>query len=184
MSRIGEMPIPLPGGVTVEVGERNEVTVKGPKGELSQRMPRAMKIEVADGVVTVTRPSDQKEHRALHGLTRALLANMVTGVTEGFEKRLEIQGVGYRAEMQGRNLELRLGYSQPVIYEPAEGVELEVENNLIVIVRGADKQKVGQAAAEIRATRPVEPYKGKGVRYVGEQVRRKAGKAAKVGGDM
>lgn len=188
MSRIGNLPIELPSGVTVDVGERNQVTVKGPKGELSQRLPRPMTIEVSGrpggpGVLTVRRPSDQKDHRALHGLTRALLANMVTGVTEGFEKRLEIQGVGYRAEMQGRNLELRLGYSQPVLYQPAEGVEIEVVDNLTVIVRGMDRQKVGQAAAEIRALRKVEPYKGKGVRYQGERVRRKAGKAAKVGGD-
>lgn len=183
MSRIGNLPIEIPSGVTVDVGERNQVTVKGPRGELSQRLPRPMTIEVSEGVVTVSRPSDQKEHRSLHGLTRALLANMVTGVTEGFEKRLEIQGVGYRAEMQGRNLELRLGYSQPVLYQPAEGVEIEVQDNLTVVVRGTDRQKVGQAAAEIRATRKVEPYKGKGVRYQGEHVRRKAGKAAKVGSE-
>ncbi len=182
MSRIGKMPIELPSGVTVTVDERNLVTVKGPKGELSQRLPRPMIIEVADGVINVRRPSEQKQHRALHGLTRALLANMVTGVTEGFEKRLEIQGVGYRAEMQGRNLELRLGYAQPVLYQPPEGIELAVQDN-IVIVRGIDRQKVGQVAAEIRAKRKVEPYKGKGIRYVGERVRRKAGKAAKVGSE-
>ncbi|HUS80096.1 MAG TPA: 50S ribosomal protein L6 [Armatimonadota bacterium] len=182
MSRIGNMPIEIPSGVTVEVSDRNEVTVKGPGGELEQRVPRSMKIEIADGVLTVSRPSDQRDHRAQHGLTRALIANMVQGVTEGFEKRLEIRGVGYRAEIQGRNLELRLGFSQPVLYEPREGVELAVQD-LVIIVRGADKQKVGQTAAEIRGVRPVEPYKGKGVRYVGERVRRKAGKAAKVGAE-
>lgn len=182
MSRIGNLPIELPPGVTVTVDERNQVTVKGPKGELTQRLPRPIIIEVSEGVIRVRRPTDQKQHRAQHGLTRALLANMVTGVTEGFEKRLEIHGVGYRAEMQGRNLELRLGYSQPVIYQPQEGVELAVQDN-VVIVRGMDRQKVGQTAAEIRAKRKVEPYKGKGIRYVGEQVRRKAGKAAKVGAE-
>ncbi len=184
MSRVGNMPIEIPAGVTVEVSDRNDVAVKGPKGELSARMPRIIKIEVGDGEAVVSRPNEQQESRALHGLTRSLVANMVEGVTEGFEKRLEIQGVGYRAEMQGRNVELRLGYSQPVLYEPAEGIDIEVEGNLIVIVRGADKQQVGQTAAEIRKIRKVEPYKGKGVRYVGEHVRRKAGKAAKVGGDM
>jgi large subunit ribosomal protein L6 len=181
MSRIGNTPIEIPSGVTVEVSDRNEVAVKGPKGDLAQRMHARVGIEVAGDTVVVTRSTEQKQDKALHGLTRSLVANMVQGVTEGFEKRLEIQGVGYRAEVQGRNLELRLGYSNPVLYEPREGIEFEVEDNLIVIVRGIDKQKVGQTAAEIRAVRKVEPYKGKGVRYVGEYVRRKAGKAAKVG---
>ena len=184
MSRVGTMPIAIPTGVTVEVGERNEVKVTGPNGELSQPLHRAMSIEVGDEEVRVIRPSDATRHRALHGLTRSLLANMVIGVTDGFEKRLEIHGVGYRAEMQGRSLMLRLGYSHLVSYEPTEGVELAEEGGTLIIVRGADKQAVGQVAAEIRALRPVEPYKGKGIRYQGEEVRLKPGKAAKVGADL
>lgn len=183
MSRIGNMPIEVPGGVTVEVSDRNFATVKGPRGELAQQLSRAMIIEREGDVITVRRPSDARDHRALHGLTRSLLANMVTGVTEGFEKRLTIHGVGYRAEMRGRQLVMRLGYSHEVIFDPPEGIELAVEENTRVVVRGADKQKVGQLAAEIRRSRPAEPYKGKGVRYQGEQIRRKAGKAAKVGAD-
>ncbi len=181
MSRIGNMPIEIPSGVTVAVSDRNEVTVKGPKGDLAQRMNERIGVEVDGDTVLITRGTEQKQDKSLHGLTRALIANMVLGVTEGFETQLEIQGVGYRAEVQGRNLELRLGYSNPVLYEPREGIEFEVKDNLFVTVRGIDKQKVGQTAAEIRAVRKVEPYKGKGVRYVGEHVRRKAGKSAKVG---
>jgi large subunit ribosomal protein L6 len=184
MSRVGTMPIAIPKGVTVEVGERNKVKVTGPNGELSRRLHRSISIEVGDEEITVTRPSNGREHRALHGLTRSLLANMVTGVTEGFEKRLEIHGVGYRAEMQGPALMLRLGYSHPVSYDAPEGVELAEEGGTLIIVRGADKQAVGQVAAEIRALRPVEPYKGKGIRYQGEEVRLKPGKAAKVGADL
>ncbi len=184
MSRIGSMPIEIPGGVTVDVDDGNVVTVKGPNGELSQRVSRRMQIDVNDDTIEVKRPSNDRQDRSLHGLTRALIANMVEGVTKGFEKRLEIRGVGYRAEMQGNRLIMRLGFSHPVEIDPPEGVELAVEDNTTVIVRGADKQKVGQVAAEIRMTRPAEPYKGKGVRYVGEHIRRKAGKAAKVGADM
>jgi len=184
MSRIGNMPIEVPGGVTVDVADGNVVTVNGPNGELTQELSRRMQIEIEGNVVTVRRPNDSRRHRSLHGLTRSLLANMVEGVTEGFEKRLEIQGVGYRAEMQGTQLVMRLGYSHLVVFDPPEGVEIAVEDNTRVIVRGADKQKVGQLAAEIRRSRPAEPYKGKGVRYEGEQIRRKAGKAAKVGADM
>lgn len=183
MSRIGNMPIEVPGGVTVEVSDRNFATVKGPKGELAQQLSREMIIEREGDAITVRRPSDARNHRALHGLTRSLLANMVTGVSTGFEKRLTIHGVGYRAEMRGRQLVMRLGYSHEVIFDPPEGIELAVEENTRVVVRGADKQRVGQLAAEIRRSRPAEPYKGKGVRYEGEHIRRKAGKAAKVGAD-
>lgn len=184
MSRIGNMPIDIPSGVSVDLDDRNVATVRGPNGELSQRLSRRMEIDIADGVITVSRPSDGREDRSLHGLSRSLLANMVEGVTEGFEKRLEIHGVGYRAEIDGKRLIMRLGYSHEVIFDPPEGVEVSVEDNTKVIVRGADKQKVGQLAAEIRRSRPAEPYKGKGVRYEGEHIRRKAGKAAKVGADM
>lgn len=181
MSRIGKQPIPIPKGVTVTVAEGNQVMVKGPQGELQDTFNSDLTIVVEDGQVLVTRPSDQRQHRALHGLTRSLLANMVTGVTEGFSKRLEIQGVGYRAEKQGNNLLLRLGFSHPVVVEPRPGIELTVEGNVNVVIRGADKQAVGQTAAEIRKLRKVEPYRGKGIRYAGEQVRRKAGKS-KAGG--
>jgi len=184
MSRVGSMPIEIPQGVRVEMDDTGQIVVTGPKGELSRRLRREMTVEVEEGQIRVSRPSDEREHRALHGLTRSLLANMVIGVTEGFEKRLEIQGVGYRAEEAGASLTLRLGYSHDVIYEPPEGIELSVETNTIVIVRGADKQVVGQVAAEIRALRRVEPYKGKGIRYLGEHVRTKPGKAAKVGADL
>lgn len=177
------MPIEIPGGVTVQIDEGNLATVKGPKGELQQQLSPEIAIAVEGNMITVSRPSDAREHRALHGLTRSLLANMVHGVTEGFEKRLTIHGVGYRAETQGRQLVMRLGYSHPVVFDPPEGIEFAVEENTRVVVRGADKQAVGQLAAEIRKSRPAEPYKGKGVRYQGEQIRRKAGKAAKVGGD-
>lgn len=177
MSRIGKQPIPLPKGVTVTIAEGNQVTVKGPGGELQAGFSPELGIAVSDGVLSVTRPTDQRQHRALHGLTRSLLANMVSGVTEGFSKRLEIQGVGYRAEKQGNNLLLRLGFSHPVVVEPRPGITLEVEGNTNVIIKGADKQAVGQTAAEIRKLRKVEPYRGKGVRYAGEQIRRKAGKS-------
>jgi large subunit ribosomal protein L6 len=177
MSRIGRKPIPVPEAVTVEISPAS-VAVKGPKGELNQVYPQDMAIEQAEGVVTVTRPTDRGEHRALHGLTRSLIANMVEGVTEGFVKRLEIQGVGYRAALKGKNLELALGYSHPVSIEAPEGIEFEVPQPTEVIVRGIDKQLVGQVAADIRKRRPPEPYKGKGIRYQGEQVLRKVGKRA------
>ena len=177
MSRIGKQPIPLPDGVSVEV-KPGAVSVKGPKGELNQVVSREMKVELADGTVTVERPTDRGEHRALHGLTRSLVANMVEGVTDGFEKRLEIQGVGYRAQLKGKSLEMALGYSHPVTLEPPEGIEFEVPQPTQVVVRGIDKQLVGETAARIRKSRPPEPYKGKGVRYAGEQVTRKVGKRA------
>ncbi|MGI5817423.1 MAG: 50S ribosomal protein L6 [Armatimonadota bacterium] len=184
MSRIGLMPIEVPGGVDVDISDRNVATVRGPRGELTQELSRRMEIRREGDVITIHRPSDARDDRAMHGLTRSLLANMITGVTDGFEKRLEIHGVGYRAEMQGTQLVMRLGYSHDVIFDPPEGIELAVEENTKVVVRGADKQKVGQLAAEIRMSRPAEPYKGKGVGYQGEHIRRKAGKAAKVGADM
>jgi large subunit ribosomal protein L6 len=177
MSRIGRKPIPLPESVTVEIAP-GRVAVKGPKGELSQSLSPEMKVEQENGTVTVQRPTDRGEHRALHGLTRSLIANMVEGVTEGFEKRLEIQGVGYRAQLKGRNLEMALGYSHPVSIEPPEGVEFEVPQPTEIVVRGIDKQLVGQVAADVRKRRPPEPYKGKGIRYRGEHVLRKVGKRA------
>ncbi len=177
MSRIGRKPIAVPDAVTVEVAP-GRVAVKGPKGELAQVLSADMKVEQADGLLTVERPTNRGEHRALHGLTRSLIANMVEGVTEGFEKRLEIQGVGYRAQLKGRNLELALGYSHPVSIEAPEGIEFEVPQPTEVIVRGIDKQLVGQTAADIRKRRPPEPYKGKGIRYRGEHVARKVGKRA------
>jgi large subunit ribosomal protein L6 len=177
MSRIGRKPIEIPEGVTVSVTE-GRVTVNGPKGELSQSVSPAMRIERNDGTLTVERPSDRGEHRSLHGLTRSLIANMVEGVTRGFEKRLEIQGVGYRARLQGRALELALGYSHPVSIPPPDGIEFEVPQQTEIIVRGIDKQLVGETAARIRKQRPPEPYKGKGIRYRGEYVRRKVGKRA------
>jgi|SRR5918996_2408018 large subunit ribosomal protein L6 len=177
MSRIGKRPIEIPDGVEVDVGD-GEVTVKGPKGELHQAVSPEMRIERSDATVTVERPSDRGEHRALHGLTRTLIANMVVGVTDGFEKRLEIQGVGYRARLQGNQLELSLGYSHPVSVTPPDGIEFEVPQPTEVVVRGIDKQLVGEIAAQVRKQRPPEPYKGKGVRYAGEYVRRKVGKRA------
>ena len=177
MSRIGRKPIELPEAVTVELAP-GRVAVKGPKGELDQRLSPEMKVEQAEGAVTVQRPTDRGEHRALHGLTRSLIANMVEGVTEGFEKRLEIQGVGYRAALKGKNLELALGYSHPVAIDAPEGIEFEVPQPTEVIVKGIDKQLVGQVAADIRKRRPPEPYKGKGIRYKDEQVLRKVGKRA------
>lgn len=177
MSRIGRKPVPLPDAVSVEIGP-GLIAVKGPKGELTQALSPEMKVEQADGAVTVERPTDRGEHRALHGLTRSLIANMVEGVTEGFEKRLEIQGVGYRAALKGKNLELALGFSHPVSIEAPEGIDFEVPQPTEVVVKGIDKQLVGQVAADIRKRRPPEPYKGKGIRYKGEHVLRKVGKRA------
>jgi large subunit ribosomal protein L6 len=177
MSRIGRKPIEVPEGVTVDVSP-GAVLVKGPKGELSQAVSRDMTIDQADGVVTVSRPTDRGPHRALHGLTRSLVANMVEGVTNGYEKRLEIQGVGYRARLQGTALELSVGYSHTVSMPAPDGIEFEVPQPTQVIIRGIDKQLVGEMAARIRRVRPPEPYKGKGIRYEGEQVRRKVGKRA------
>jgi large subunit ribosomal protein L6 len=177
MSRIGRKPIPVPDGVTVKV-EPEVVHVTGPRGALSERKSRDIGVEQDDGVLTVTRPTDRGEHRALHGLTRSLVANMVEGVTQGFEKRLEIQGVGYRAQLKGRDLELALGYSHPVPIEAPQGIEFEVPQPTRVVVRGIDKQLVGEVAAVIRKKRPPEPYKGKGIRYEGEYVARKVGKRA------
>ncbi|MDD6309164.1 MAG: 50S ribosomal protein L6 [Clostridia bacterium] len=182
MSRIGRMPITVPQGVDVKVGADNEVTVKGPKGTLTQALHPEMKIEMNDGVISIIRPSEQKKHKALHGLTRSLLANMVTGVTEGFQKELEINGVGYRAQMQGKKLVLNLGYSHPVEMDPVDGIEIEVPTPNKVIVRGADKQLVGHIAANIREKRLPEPYKGKGIKYATEHIRRKEGKAGKAKG--
>ena len=177
MSRIGKKPITVPEGVTVDV-KPGHVTVKGPKGELGQDISAEMKVSQDDGVLTVERPTDRGDHRALHGLTRSLIANMVEGVTDGYEKRLEIQGVGYRARLQGKSLELALGYSHPVSLTAPEGIEFEVPQPTQVIVRGIDKQLVGEMAARVRKARPPEPYKGKGVRYAGEHVARKVGKRA------
>jgi len=176
MSRIGKLPIPIPKGVTVTIGEGNCVTVKGPNGELTKTFHPDMIIAVEDNQLVVRRPSEARQHRALHGLTRSLLANMVVGVTEGFTKRLEIYGVGYRAEKHGQGLLLRLGYSHTITVEPRPGITLDVEGPTNIIVRGADKELVGQTAAEIRRLRKVEPYRGKGIRYAGEVVRRKMGK--------
>ena len=177
MSRIGKKPITVPDGVTVSVAP-GRVTVNGPKGELTQAISPDMKVDQENGTLTVERPTNRGDHRALHGLTRSLIANMVEGVTDGFEKRLEIQGVGYRAKLQGKNLELALGYSHPVAVAAPEGIEFEVPQATEVVVRGIDKQLVGEIAAQIRKKRPPEPYKGKGVRYSGEYVRRKVGKRA------
>ena len=177
MSRIGRKPIEIPDGVEIDV-KPGAVTVKGPKGELEQSVNRDMTVAVDDSTLTVSRPTDRGDHRALHGLTRSLIANMVEGVTDGFERRLQIQGVGYRANLQGRNLEMALGYSHPVSIEAPEGIEFEVPQPTEVVVRGIDKQLVGETAARIRKSRPPEPYKGKGVRYQGEHVARKVGKRA------
>ena len=177
MSRIGRKPIPVPDAVTVEVAP-GSVAVKGPKGELDQVVNREMKVVLDDGTVKVERPTDRGEHRALHGLTRSLIANMVEGVTDGFEKRLEIQGVGYRAQLQGNKLVLALGYSHPVEVNAPDGIDFEVPLPTRVTVRGISKQVVGEVAAYIRKQRPPEPYKGKGIRYEGEYVARKVGKRA------
>ncbi|MGE5597546.1 MAG: 50S ribosomal protein L6 [Hyphomicrobiales bacterium] len=180
MSRIGRQPVAVPGNVTVEIGDDNRVVVKGPKGQLTRTFPRTITIQREDGQLVVTRMNDEGEQRALHGLSRSLLSNMVNGVTEGFTKTLEVQGVGYRAQLQGSNLQLALGFSHPVIVAPPEGITFAVEGPR-VMVQGIDKERVGQVAANIRKLRPPEPYKGKGIRYLGERVRRKAGKAGKVG---
>ena len=176
MSRIGRAPVVVPGGVNVEVGGR-EIKVTGPKGELTVPVGRGVTVEQEDGNVVVTRRSDAPPDRAMHGLTRSLIQNAVTGVTDGFTKTLNIAGVGYRAALQGRDVNLQVGYSHPVLVQPREGVEFEVPNATTIIVRGIDKQRVGQMAAEIRRVRPPEPYKGKGIRYSDEQIRRKVGKA-------
>ena len=177
MSRIGRKPIEIPDGVEIDV-KPGAVSVKGPKGELNQHVDTDMKVAIDDGTLTVERPTDRGEHRALHGLTRSLIFNMVQGVTEGYEKRLEIQGVGYRAQLRGNSLELSLGYSHSISVQAPEGIEFEVPQPTEIIVRGIDKQQVGQVAADIRKRRPPEPYKGKGVRYQGEVVLRKVGKRA------
>src|SRR6266508_2399721 len=175
MSRIGRKPIELPAGVAVSISP-GRVMVNGPLGELSQDIPQRMDVEQADGELLVKRPTDRGEDRALHGLTRTLVANMVEGVTKGFAKTLEIQGVGYRAALRGTDLELNVGYSHPVVMKPPTGITFEVPAPTQVLVKGIDKQKVGQVAAEVRSVRPPEPYKGKGIRYEGEYVRRKVGK--------
>ena len=177
MSRIGKRPIEIPSGVTVSV-EPGRVAVVGPLGTLQQQVPARMQIAEDDGTVVVTRPTERGEDRALHGLTRTLIANMVEGVTKGFEKRLQLQGVGYRAALQGADLRLDVGYSHPVVMKAPQGISFEVPTNTEIIVKGVDKQQVGQTAAEIRKVRPPEPYKGKGIRYEGEYVRRKVGKRA------
>lgn len=179
MSRIGRAPITIPAGVTVTIGENNFVTVKGPKGELKQSFNTAMTLTLEGNTLTVTRPNDEKENRAIHGLTRTLINNMVVGVTAGYSKTLEINGVGYRAEKQGKKLVLNLGYSHPVFFEEDGKVTFDLPNNTTVVVSGIDKQAVGQVAAQIRAKRPPEPYLGKGIKYTGERIRRKAGKAGK-----
>jgi len=178
MSRVGKVPITIPSGIEVKI-EGSRITVKGPKGELSRDLIPDMKLSLSDGVLTVARPGDHARHRAAHGLTRTLIQNMVTGVSEGFAKTLELQGVGYRAQMQGTNLVLAVGYSKPVEVPPPPGIEFEVEGTARVIVKGINKEDVGQTAADVRKVRPPEPYKGKGIRYLGEYVRRKAGKAGK-----
>jgi large subunit ribosomal protein L6 len=177
VSRIGKQPIAVPDGVQVQI-EPEVVRVNGPRGELAERKSRDIAVELADGELVVTRPTDRKEHRALHGLTRSLIANMIEGVTAGFEKRLEIQGVGYRAALKGKTVELSVGYSHPVQIEAPEGVEFEVPQPTQIVVKGNSKQAVGELAAQIRKVRPPEPYKGKGIRYAGEYVQRKVGKRA------
>ena len=179
MSRIGRMPIAIPAGVTVTIAENNKVTVKGPKGTLERELPVEMMIKEEDGHVVVTRPNDLKRMKSLHGLTRTLIANMITGVTAGYEKVLEINGVGYRGAKQGKKLVLNLGYSHPVEMEDPEGVETVMDGQNKIIVKGIDKEKVGQFAAEIRDKRRPEPYKGKGIKYADETIRRKVGKTGK-----
>ncbi len=179
MSRIGRLPIAIPAGVTVTVDDTNLVTVKGPKGENSYRANAAIEIKVEDGTITVARPNDNKENRALHGLTRTLIANMVYGVSTGFSKTLEIEGIGYRAAKDGKNLVMNLGYSHQVIMPEKNGVTVDVPSPNKIIINGADKQAVGQFAAAVREKRPPEPYKGKGIRYEGEHIIRKEGKAGK-----
>lgn len=179
MSRIGLKPVTVPAGVEVKIDEKNVVTVKGPKGQLTQAIDPSMKIEINEGILTVSRPTENKKHKSLHGLSRTLINNMIIGVTEGYEKKMEIVGVGYRAAKQGKKLVLNLGFSHPVEMEDPEGVETEVPTQLEIVVRGINKQLVGNYAAKIRAWREPEPYKGKGIRYAGEHVRRKEGKTGK-----
>ena len=176
MSRIGRMPIAIPAGVTVEIAENNKVTVKGPKGTLERVLPSEMDIKMEGSEIVVSRPNDLKKMKSLHGLTRTLINNMVIGVTEGYEKKLEVNGVGYRAQKQGKKLVLSLGYSHPVEMEDPEGLETVLDGQNIIVVKGIDKEKVGQYAAEIRAKRAPEPYKGKGIKYADEVIRRKVGK--------
>ncbi|WP_153125738.1 50S ribosomal protein L6 [Peribacillus tepidiphilus] len=179
MSRVGKKPIEIPSGVTVTIADDNTVTVKGPKGELTRSFNKDITITLEENVITVSRPSDEKAYRALHGTTRAVLANMIEGVSKGFERGLELIGVGYRAQKQGNKLVLNVGYSHPVEIEPEQGLEIEVPSNTKIIVKGANKERVGALAANIRGVRPPEPYKGKGIRYEGEFVRRKEGKTGK-----
>ena len=179
MSRKGKKPIEVPAEVTVTIEEGNVVTVKGPKGELKNQFNAEIKIEQEGNVITLVRPSESKEHRSIHGTTRSLLDNMVTGVSKGFERSLELVGVGYRAQLQGKKLVLNVGYSHPVEFTPEEGIEIEVPANTKITIRGIDKERVGALASNIRQVRPPEPYKGKGVRYEGETVRRKEGKTGK-----
>jgi large subunit ribosomal protein L6 len=179
MSRIGRMPIAVPAGVTVDVAENNKVTVKGPKGTLERVLPEGMEIKVEENVINVTRPDETKRMKSLHGLTRTLINNMVVGVTEGYAKKLEVNGVGYRAQKNGKTLVLNLGYSHPVELTDPEGLEVEVPDQNTIIVKGIDKEKVGQYAAEIRSKREPEPYKGKGIKYSDEVIRRKVGKTGK-----
>lgn len=179
MSRIGRLPITVPAGVTVTVGEDNHVVVKGPKGTLSQKVDRDFKLTLEDGVLTVSRPSDSKPHKSLHGLYRALLNNLVVGVTTGFEKTLEIVGTGYRAQAEGKKLTINAGYSHPVVFDAPEGIAFETPTATTIVVKGMDKQVVGNLAADIRAVRKPEPYLGKGIKYKNEHIRRKEGKAGK-----
>ena len=180
MSRIGKLPVAVPQGVDIDI-DGNNVKVKGPKGELQRELHKEMILKREDNVIIVERPSEDKKHKSLHGLTRTLLFNMVTGVTQGYQKTLELVGVGYRASLQGKKLVLAVGYSHPVEFEPADDLQIEVPANNRIIVKGIDKEKVGQLAAKIRAVREPEPYKGKGIKYEGEYIRRKAGKAGKAG---
>ena len=179
MSRIGKLPVSVPAGVTITVADENVVTVKGPKGELSQKITEKLTIKQEDGTLTIERPSDDKEYRALHGLSRTLINNMVVGVTEGYSKSLDVVGVGYRVQLQGKKLVLSVGYSHPVEFDEVPGITFEVPNQNSIIISGIDKQLVGQVAANIRVVRPPEPYKGKGIRYSDEYVRRKVGKTGK-----
>ena len=176
MSRIGKMPISIPNGVDVTLGEGNLVTVKGPKGTLSRQLSEKMTIANDNGVISITRPNDEKENRALHGLTRTLLNNMVVGVTEGYKKELDVNGVGYRVAKEGKKLTMNIGYSHPVVMEEIDGITIDVPSPNKIIISGIDKQKVGQFAAEVRGKRPPEPYKGKGIKYTDEVIRRKEGK--------
>ena len=179
MSRIGRMPVAIPAGVTVTIAENNVVTVKGPKGTLVRELPVEMEIKEENGHIVVTRPNDLKKMKSLHGLTRTLIFNMIHGVTEGYEKKLEVNGVGYRAQKQGKKLTLSLGYSHPVEMDDPEGIETVLDGQNVIIVKGIDKEKVGQYAAEIRSKREPEPYKGKGIKYADEVIRRKVGKTGK-----